>query len=194
MAATKRVNKAKKAENETKGRRWGQDPHYPRRVIDGAGAKELTKVNAGSHLGAPLCHSGAMICQHESQAHGEGHSRHHRSSSPGCRKHSCLLSLESPTPRQTTRDGTPQGYFHGDIDARQFARRVRESGDYGFTGGAEFYALVTGAFQRAADAQLAHHSHTKEVESKLLRSLAALKAEFGLPDCYRIEPWRPGRE
>ena len=34
MAATKRVNKAKKAENETKGRRWGQDPHYPRRLIE----------------------------------------------------------------------------------------------------------------------------------------------------------------
>ena len=87
-----------------------------------------------------------------------------------------------------------KGYFQGDIDARQFARRMRESGDYGFTGGAEFYALVTGAFQRAADAQLAHHSHTKEVESKLLRSLAALKEEFGLPDRYRIEAWRPGRE
>ena len=50
-----------------------------------------------------------------------------------------------------------KGYFQGDIDARQFARRMRESGDYGFTGGAEFYALVTGAFQRVADAQLAHH-------------------------------------
>ena len=87
-----------------------------------------------------------------------------------------------------------KGYFQGDIDARQFARRMRESGDYGFTGGAEFYALVTGAFQRAADAQLAHHPHTNEDESKLLRSLAALKEEFGLPDCYRIEPWRPGRE
>ena len=36
------------------------------------------------------------------------------------------------------------GYFQGDIDARQFARRMRESGDYGFTGDAEFYALVTG--------------------------------------------------
>jgi hypothetical protein len=71
---------------------------------------------------------------------------------------------------------------------------MRESGDYGFTGGAQFYALVTGAFQRAADAQLAHHSHTKEVESKLLRSLAALKEEFGLPDCYRTEAGRPGRE
>ena len=34
MAATKRVNKAKKAENETNGRRWGQDPHYPRRLIE----------------------------------------------------------------------------------------------------------------------------------------------------------------
>ena len=87
-----------------------------------------------------------------------------------------------------------KGYFQGDIDARQFARRMRESGEYGFTGGAEFYALVTGAFQRAADAQLAHHSHTKEVESKLLRSLAALKEEFGLPDCYRTEAGRPGRE
>ena len=87
-----------------------------------------------------------------------------------------------------------KGYFQGDIDARQFARRMRKSGEYGFTGGAEFYALVTGAFQRAADAQLARHPHTNEDESKLLRSLAALKEEFGLPDCYRIEPWRPGRE
>ena len=87
-----------------------------------------------------------------------------------------------------------KGYFQGDIDARQFSRRMRESGDYGFTGGAEFYALVTGAFHRAADAQLAHHAHIMEDESKLLRSLAALKEEFRLPDCYRIEPWRPGRE
>jgi len=86
------------------------------------------------------------------------------------------------------------GYFQGDIDARQFARRMRESGDYGFTGGAEFYALVTAAFQRAADAQLAHHPHTVVDENKLLRSLAALKEEFGLPDLYRIEAWRPGRE
>ncbi len=85
-------------------------------------------------------------------------------------------------------------YFQGDIDARQFARRVHESGDYGFTGSAEFYALVTGAFQRTADAQLAHHPHTKEDESKLLRSLAALKEEFGLPDLYRTEAGRPGRE
>ena len=50
------------------------------------------------------------------------------------------------------------------------------------------------AFQRAADAHLAHYPHTKEDESKLLRSLAALKEEFGLPDLYRTEVWRPGRE
>jgi len=87
-----------------------------------------------------------------------------------------------------------KGYFQGDIDALQFARRVRESGDYGFTGGGEFYALVTAAFQRAADAQLAHQPHTIEDESKLLRSLAALKAELGLPDLYRSEAWRLGRE
>jgi hypothetical protein len=86
------------------------------------------------------------------------------------------------------------GYFQGDIDARQFARRMRESGDYGFTGDAEFYALVTAAFQRAADAQLAHHPHTKEDESKLLRSSAALKEELGLPDLYRTEAWRLGRD
>jgi hypothetical protein len=87
-----------------------------------------------------------------------------------------------------------KGYFQGDIDARQFARRVQESGDYGFTGGGEFYALVTAAFQHAADAQLAHQPHTIEDESKLLRSLAALKEEFGLPDLYRTAAWRPGRE
>jgi hypothetical protein len=86
------------------------------------------------------------------------------------------------------------GYFQGDIVARQFARRMRESGDYGFTGDAEFYALVTAAFQRAADAQLAHHPHTKEDESKLLRSSAALKEELGLPDLYRTEAWRLGRD
>ena len=39
-----------------------------------------------------------------------------------------------------------KGYFQGGIDARQFARRMRESGDYGFTGGAKLYALVTAAF------------------------------------------------
>jgi hypothetical protein len=87
-----------------------------------------------------------------------------------------------------------KGYFQGDIDARQFARRVQESGDYSFTGGGEFYALVTAAFQRAADAQLAHQPHTVEDESKLLRSLAALKEEFVLPDLYRTAAWRPGRE
>ena len=87
-----------------------------------------------------------------------------------------------------------EGYFQGEIDARQFARRMQESGDYGFTGDGEFYALVTAAFQRAADAQLAHQPHTIEDESKLLRSLAALKQEFGLPDLYRTAAWRPGRE
>ena len=86
------------------------------------------------------------------------------------------------------------GYFQGDMDALQFARRMRESGDYGFTGDAEFYALVTGAFQRAADAQLTHHPHTVVDQNKLLRSLAALKEEFGLPDLYRTTAWRPGRE
>ena len=63
----------------------------------------------------------------------------------------------------------------------QFARRMQESGDYGFTGSAEFYALVTGGFQRVADAQLGH-PYAVEDQNKLLRSLAALKEELGLPD------------
>ena len=67
-------------------------------------------------------------------------------------------------------------------------------GDYGFTGSGEFHALVTAAFQRAAAARLALYQHTVEDENKLLRSLAALKGELGLPDLYRIEAWRPGRE
>jgi hypothetical protein len=91
-------------------------------------------------------------------------------------------------------------YFQGDIAADQFARRLRESGDYGFTGSAEFYAAVTAAFQRAAEAKLAHRPHPVEDENKLLRSLATLREEFGLPDrsscpihhptlsalCYRV--------
>ena len=68
-----------------------------------------------------------------------------------------------------------------------------KSGDYGFTGSAAFYALVTGAFQRVANAQLGH-PYAVEDQNKLLRSLAALKEELGLPDLYRIEAWRPGRE
>ena len=53
---------------------------------------------------------------------------------------------------------------------------------------------MTAAFQRAAAARLAHYQHTVVDENKLLRSLAALKGELGLPDLYRIEAWRPGRE
>ena len=68
-----------------------------------------------------------------------------------------------------------KGYFQGDIDARQFARRMRESGDYGFTGGAEFYALVTGAFQRAADAQLAHHPHTMEDREQIVEIVGSFE-------------------
>ena len=31
-----------------------------------------------------------------------------------------------------------KGYFQGHIDARQFARRMRKSGDYGFTAARNF--------------------------------------------------------
>ncbi len=87
-----------------------------------------------------------------------------------------------------------EGYFEGDMSAEQLARRVRETGNYRFTGSAEFYSLAIAAFQSAAEAKLARQPHSLEDENKLLRSLAALKQEFGLPDRYRIEAWRAGRE
>ena len=88
-----------------------------------------------------------------------------------------------------------KGYFRGDIDAPAVAlqARARMRGLW-LHGRRGFCALMTAAFQRAADAHLAHYPHTKEDESKLLRSLAGLKEEFGLPDLYRTEAWRPGRE
>ena len=85
------------------------------------------------------------------------------------------------------------GYFRGDMPADQLGRRAREM-DGHFTRSSEFQALAIAAFQGAAEAKLVRKPHSMEDENKLLRLLAALKNEFGLPDRYRIEAWRPGRE
>ena len=86
------------------------------------------------------------------------------------------------------------GYFRGDVPADQLGHRARQIVSRHFMGSAEFYSLTVAAFQSAVDAKLAHQPHSEERQKKLLRMLAALKSEFGLPDRYLIEGWRTGRE
>ena len=85
-------------------------------------------------------------------------------------------------------------YFHGDMPPEQLGQRTREIAGRHFMGSAELYSLVVAAFQGSVDATLARQPHTKEDDKNSLRLLAALKKEFGLPDRYRTEEWRPGRE
>jgi len=86
------------------------------------------------------------------------------------------------------------GYFNGDLPLDQLARRAREVASRGFLGGPECQALVHAAFQRAAEAKLVGKAYSLEVEKKLLAALAAVRAEFGLPERYQNEGWKAGRE
>jgi hypothetical protein len=86
------------------------------------------------------------------------------------------------------------GYFNGDLPFDQLARRAREVASQSFLGSPECQALVQGAFQRSAEARLAGKAHSLETEKQLLAALANVKAEFGLPERYRNEGWRAGRE
>jgi hypothetical protein len=85
-------------------------------------------------------------------------------------------------------------YFNGDLPFDQLARRAGEVASRRFMGSAECQALVQAAFQRSAEAKLAGKAHSLEIERKLLTALADVKSEFGLPDRYRSEGWRVGRE
>jgi hypothetical protein len=85
-------------------------------------------------------------------------------------------------------------YFDGDLSLDQLARRAREVASRRFMGSPECHALVQAAFQRSAEAKLAGEAHSLEVEKQLLAALADVKSEFGLPDRYRSEGWRAGRE
>ncbi len=86
------------------------------------------------------------------------------------------------------------GYFNGDLSLDQLARRAREVSSRRFIGSAECQAVVQTAFQRAAEARLVGKAHTQEVEKKLLTALSAVRSEFGLPEQYKNEGWRAGRE
>ena len=85
-------------------------------------------------------------------------------------------------------------YFNGDLPFDQLAQRAREVASRRFMGSPECQALVQAAFQRAAEAKLAGKAHSLEIEKELLAALANVKSEFGLPDRYRSEGWRVGRE
>ena len=86
------------------------------------------------------------------------------------------------------------GYFNGDAPLDELVRRAREVASQNFIGGSECQALVQAAFQRAAEAKLAGQAHSLEDEKRLLTALAALRSEFGLPERYKNEGWRAGRE
>jgi hypothetical protein len=84
-------------------------------------------------------------------------------------------------------------YFRGEASLDQIARRARDVGPR-YAGSDEFQSLAVAAFQGAADSKLVHEAHSLKDESRLLHLLAALRTEFGLPERYKIEGWRAGRE
>ena len=85
-------------------------------------------------------------------------------------------------------------YFNGDLPLDQLAGRAREIAGRRFMGSPACQALVQAAFQRSAEAKLAGRAHSPEIERQLLNALADVKSEFGLPERYRSEGWRAGRE
>ena len=85
-------------------------------------------------------------------------------------------------------------YFNGDLPLDQLAGRARGISSDRFMGSSTCQALVQAAFQRSAEAKLAGKAHSLEIEKRLLTALADVKSEFGLPDRYQNEGWKPGRE
>lgn len=85
-------------------------------------------------------------------------------------------------------------YFNGDLPLDQLARRAREVASPSFIGSRDCQALVQAAFQRSAEAKLVGKAYSLEIEKQLLAALADVRSEFGLPERYRSEGWRAGRE
>jgi hypothetical protein len=85
-------------------------------------------------------------------------------------------------------------YFDGDLPLDQLARRAREVASRSFIGSRDCQALVQAAFQRSAEAKLAGEAYSLNIEKQLLAALADVRSEFGLPERYRSEGWRAGRE
>jgi len=84
-------------------------------------------------------------------------------------------------------------YFRGEMTADELGERARTLPGHRLLASSELLALSAAAFQSAVDEKLAHSRHSREDTDKLLRTLAALKLELGLPDLYQAEGWRAGR-
>ena len=85
-------------------------------------------------------------------------------------------------------------YFNGDLPLDQLGRRARDISSDRFMGSSKCQALVQAAFHRSVEAKLVGKAHSLEIEKRLLTALADVKSEFGLPDRYQNEGWKPGRE
>ena len=85
-------------------------------------------------------------------------------------------------------------YFNGDMSVEQLSRRSRDIASRRFLSSPEVQAMAWAAFQHAADAKSAALAQSGAEADRLMRALGELKKEFGLPDRYRNEGWRAGRE
>jgi hypothetical protein len=85
-------------------------------------------------------------------------------------------------------------YFNGDMSVEQLSRRSRDIASRRFLSSPEVQAIAWAAFQHAADAKSDALAHSGAEADRLMRALGELKKEFGLPDRYRNEGWRAGRE
>ena len=86
-----------------------------------------------------------------------------------------------------------ESYFDGDTSLEQLTQSARSSASREFLHSSRFFALAVAAFQRAVSDHLAQ-GRSADDERRLMGRLAALKTTFGLPDLYRTEGWRAGRE
>ena len=85
-------------------------------------------------------------------------------------------------------------YFRGEMTPKELGRRARTLPGHGLLGSSELLALAAAAFQGAVDEKLGRKAQAAEETNKLLRTLADLKLELGLPDLYQSEGWRLGRQ
>ena len=84
-------------------------------------------------------------------------------------------------------------YFQGRMPVGDLGQRARAIASRAFFGGPTFFSLAASAFQHSTDVSRAKEANSREDEDELMRLLADLKREFGVPDRYKFEG-RPGRE
>ena len=69
-------------------------------------------------------------------------------------------------------------YFDGDLPADQVGQRAGEIASRRFLRSAEFYSVAISAFQRAADAKLAHQAHSIEDERQSAEVVGCFEKRF----------------